>query len=476
MGVLNSLLYIGLELCCLIKWQEFINTIIPWIIKMGLLDDPRTLAAIGWDKKSTSELVTSPEQGTIERLQSYIQALHSGELPEITPSLVADTGLTRGELDDLETRAQVFGTLGTFLHDVANLRTTAEYLTDQCPDFSDLDTLKYVLQILGGHVANLRADIRRESVSYTPLDLNLIVTQSESFVTRRKEFPKDVYFVYDLVEDLPKVMGEITQVVSIFYNLYANAADALRNKKGSNTIKVKTQYDGLNVIVEVTDNGYGMNQVTANRVRDKILADPNAAEAFSTKRVDDGNIGGYGYGLKGLFPRVLQPMGANLEIYSVLSQGTTFRMSFRPYLQQDTSLDGSVSTGTTTDTTGYDIMLLEDAPFIRRGMEKLFTNLGYVVHSYGAAEDALEQSDLLRNQIVLFVDDELDGKMAGSDFYLELWNSGIRPPTVFTSGNIDLQDQLDHPNVAYLPKPFEGDVAQNTIVLLLNAVNHVSPN
>ncbi|MCK4350132.1 MAG: ATP-binding protein, partial [Candidatus Krumholzibacteria bacterium] len=113
----------------------------------------------------------------------------------------------------------------------------------------------------------------------------------------------------DLADDLPTFTGNAQKIEQVMINLIVNASEAMREDiKG--LVTVRTRLEGNTIIVDVKDNGVGMNQQTVKQIFDPF---------FTTKRAK----GGTGLGLAIAY-RIIEEHGGNISVRSKTGAGTTF--------------------------------------------------------------------------------------------------------------------------------------------------------
>jgi two-component system NtrC family sensor kinase len=103
-------------------------------------------------------------------------------------------------------------------------------------------------------VKNLTSFVRPSEETFYPLDLNEIVADTLSF-SRYDLTRGDTRLEQELVAPLPKVLGAKDQLEHLLVNFLTNARDALG---GRGTISVRTQLRDGSVILEVSDDGVGL--------------------------------------------------------------------------------------------------------------------------------------------------------------------------------------------------------------------------
>jgi len=157
-------------------------------------------------------------------------------------------------------------------------------------------------------VEGLRAFTKKdEGLLVDNVDINTLVEATTRLVY--KEVHKRAEIELDLVEDLPTFQGNAQKIEQVLVNLIVNASQAIpEDRKGH--ITVRTMMERGNIVVQVADNGTGMNETTMKQIFDPF---------FTTKRAK----GGTGLGLAIAF-RIIDEHGGNISVNSRVGSGTTF--------------------------------------------------------------------------------------------------------------------------------------------------------
>lgn len=157
-------------------------------------------------------------------------------------------------------------------------------------------------------VEGLRAFTKKdEGLLVDNVDINTLVEATTRLVY--KEVHKRAEIELDLVEDLPTFQGNTQKIEQVLVNLIVNASQAIpEDRKGH--ITVRTMMEKGNIVVQVADNGTGMNETTMKQIFDPF---------FTTKRAR----GGTGLGLAIAF-RIIDEHGGNISVNSRVGSGTTF--------------------------------------------------------------------------------------------------------------------------------------------------------
>lgn len=154
-------------------------------------------------------------------------------------------------------------------------------------------------------VLDLKNFSRLEEAVITTIDLpreldttlNILHNKFKNKITVHKEFE----------DNLPQVEGYGGQLNQVFMNILDNAAFAIQ-EKGDVWIRLKSQGD--KVILEIEDNGIGMDEKTAKKVFDPF---------FTTKPVGQGT----GLGMA-ISYKVIKNHHGEINISSELGKGTKF--------------------------------------------------------------------------------------------------------------------------------------------------------
>lgn len=118
---------------------------------------------------------------------------------------------------------------------------------------------------------------------------------------------RNVKFVTDLKNSLPKINIAADQLLQVFVNILINALDAI---EGNGTITVKSNYDDEYIYIDIIDDGCGMDEKTMEKIFDPF---------FTTKEVGKGT----GLGLSVSYGIIKQYNGEIL-VKSKLNEGSKF--------------------------------------------------------------------------------------------------------------------------------------------------------
>jgi PAS domain S-box-containing protein len=182
-----------------------------------------------------------------------------------------------------------------------------------------LETIQRAIDDVGQTVARMREFYRpRETqLPVVPVEMNRLVQQVVELtrarwgdMAHRRGVSIDMRM--ELAPDLPTVMGSAGELREALTNLIFNAVDAMPN---GGPLTVRTAYDKASgtTVLEVIDSGVGMDENTRRR----------CLEPFFTTKGERGT----GLGLAMVYGS-MQRHGAEIEIDSAASKGTTMRLRF----------------------------------------------------------------------------------------------------------------------------------------------------
>lgn len=130
----------------------------------------------------------------------------------------------------------------------------------------------------------------------------------------------DIEIILDLDESIPPILAQTNRLEQVFFNLLANASDAIQQKRDEagktfpEQVNISTYSQDDNVVVTVSDTGIGIPE----EIKEKIFE-----PFFTTKEVGKG----MGLGLSILYG-IVKEYDGEIDIESVPGKGTTFRHIF----------------------------------------------------------------------------------------------------------------------------------------------------
>ena len=173
-----------------------------------------------------------------------------------------------------------------------------------------VDDMDHGSQRIKGIVEGLRTFARRdEGLLVDNVDMNTLVEASARLV--HNEVHKHADLELDLAENVPTFTGNAQKMEQVLVNLLVNAGQAMRDDVRG-VIRVRSRVEDSDVVVEVEDNGVGMNEKTQKQMFEPF---------FTTKRAK----GGTGLGLAIAY-RIMEEHGGHISVKSKVGVGTTFTL------------------------------------------------------------------------------------------------------------------------------------------------------
>lgn len=205
------------------------------------------------------------------------------------------------------------------IDDYANEHKNYELLGMSYPEFRK-DIFKLVDNIENGSrrinivVSNLREMSRpKTGVETDWTDIKEVIEKSVS-ICRSKINRLVKSFEVDIVEDMPLIYTDSETIELVVINLLINAAQAADKENSWIRLNVTLGDSSQNqLIIEVTDNGCGMDEKVKNRVFDPF---------YTTKTPSEGT----GLGLS-LCYNSIEKLGGHIEVDSELGKGSTFKVT-----------------------------------------------------------------------------------------------------------------------------------------------------
>lgn len=189
---------------------------------------------------------------------------------------------------------------------IRRVRTTG---ADEAGMLEALESIARQAERAGEIVRRLRAFVRKDEPTLSPVDLNDIVREVSGLEVLEAK-PNSVRVNLDLARSLPRVMGDAIQLEQVLLNLMRNAVDAmLAVPEDERELRLRTsrEPDGR-VLLEVSDTGRGIPPEIAEKVFESF---------FTTKPR------GMGLGLA-ICRSIVEAHGGRLDFRSDSGRGTTF--------------------------------------------------------------------------------------------------------------------------------------------------------
>ncbi|GAM10779.1 blue-light-activated protein [Geobacter sp. OR-1] len=285
----------------------------------------------------------------------------------------------------------------------------------------------------------------------TRIDLNQIVSDLRKSISRLLR--TDINLSFELCPEPLPIFADRVQIEQVLINLMVNSRDALCS---GGAIDVYTSvvslhketisegvtlHPGSYAVVEVTDNGEGMDEKTAARIFEPF---------FTTKEIGKGT----GLGLSIAFGIVGSHNGC-ISVASEPGKGSRFRIYLPLYPGEETTDHSPVPEeigiyGTET------VLVVDDDPTIQSLLRELLENFGYTVLTASNGEEALEVFESHRDDIRIMVTDLIMPRLNGREAIELIRREKPKLPVILMSGHtyncID-HEAIEQLNIVFMQKP-----------------------
>lgn len=316
-------------------------------------------------------------------------------------------------------------------------------------------------------VKQLLAFSRKQTLQPKIIDVNSTIANLHEMIKRL--IGENIKFTIYYGEDLGTIKADQGQLEQVIINLVVNASAAMVEKIGNLTIRTFNQkIDSLNsissdmvspdketiehgnyVVIEVIDNGHGMESSTVEKIFDPF---------FSTKDVTSGT----GLGLSTVYGIIKQTEGY-IYVSSTVNHGTKFSIflpvvyvSDENYIEYDNEPVEKLITNEKKDS--GTILLIEDEDSVREFTTKALQRKGFTVIEASLGSQALKIISEKTQHIDLVITDVVMPEISGPEI---IKNALIHRPgisVIFISGYAeDTFSKNDDINIAdfhFLSKPF----------------------
>ncbi len=400
-----------------------------------------------------------------ERLIAWHNTIIRNEAGEITGHLSSGEDITERERLQKQLRqAQKMESIGRLAggvaHDFNNMlgvilghaEMALEMVDPSQPLHADLTDIRLAALRSADLTRQLLTFARKQTIAPRVLDLNDAVDGILNML--RRVIGEDIELVWLAGAEVLPVKMDPSQVDQILANLSINARDAIQGV-GKVTIETgRSTFDeafcedhpgfvpGEYVLLEVSDNGCGMDQETLDRLYEPF---------FTTKEVGKGT----GLGLSTVYGIVKQNSGF-INVYSEPDHGTSFKI----YLpRQAAKPDRMPEIGPEAPAVGGNetILLVEDEPLTLALTERVLENLGYTVLGASTPKEAIRLAKANTDDISLLCTDVVMPGMSGLDLVKTLKASLPELRCLFMSGyaaNVISHHGVLDEGVRFIQKPF----------------------
>ena len=262
---------------------------------LRLADSRKAMIHIMGDLRETTQEMERRENELRDKQEQLIQAGKLATLGELT------TGVAH-ELNN------PLNNIGLYVGNVIDQARLGEL--DATRIVSDLEKAMEQVRKATEIISHLRTFGRAAPVSLERVDIDEVIERSLSLVQEQLKL-RGIEVDFELCSDELVLLANPIQLEQVFINLFTNARDALEDSK-KKRITIKTERDGDEIKVSVSDTGPGIPPEIESRIFDPF---------FTTKEVGSGT----GLGLSITYSLVKEH-GGGITVVSERRKGATFEV------------------------------------------------------------------------------------------------------------------------------------------------------
>jgi PAS domain S-box-containing protein len=285
----------------------------------------------------------------------------------------------------------------------------------------------------------LLAFSRKQILQPRSLEINRVLEEMRSMLQRL--MGEDVEVRFSLSTSNPSLRADPHQLEQVIMNLSVNARDAMPR---GGSLTVATDLVEGNVMLSVSDTGFGMDEATRERIFEPF---------FTTKRAGEGT----GLGLS-MVQGIIEQSGGHISVFSEPGEGTTFTVYLPGLIQQAAADDEPKAIpavwGTET------VLVVEDQDEVRNFVVAVLEGYGYHVLPAANAAEAMKICDRDNLQFDLLLTDVVMPHTSGRELASRLRVLRPKIRVLFMSGYTDdivLRHGVVEEDVQFLQKPFSPD-------------------
>ncbi len=355
-------------------------------------------------------------------------------------------------------RMETLGTLaGGLAHDFNNQLTAilgnANLLHAALPEGGAQHDALADLELSAEHCADLTRGLldfaRQSPATLRPVDVHRVMTEAASLL--RPTFPPECALRLEVAPDTGAVLADEVQLRRVLTNLLVNARDAA-GEVGRVSVSARRSEDAGDawVVLEVADDGVGMDDSTRRRIFDPF---------FTTKDVGRGT----GLGLSVVYG-IVDAHGGSIEVESRVGKGTTFSVRWPATDEQVVRPAQARRARVAAPQARATVLVAEDEGGVRRLVRTTLERAGYHVIEARDGEEAVQHFLLHAEEVDVALFDLSMPRRTGLDALREIRERAPDLPALIMSGHPDRDDTRAWPDrTLSLPKPFAPDALVEAI-------------
>jgi PAS domain S-box-containing protein len=258
--------------------------------------------------------------------------------------------------------------------------------------------------------------------------------------------------------ELPCLVVDPGQMQQVFLNLIVNAEQAMKKAHGKGILKITTEKKDNYIRISFRDDGPGITKENMGHLFEPF---------FTTKDIGEGT----GLGLS-LSRSIILEHGGKMSVESESGLGATFIVEL-PVV--DAAPPGPENACAITEIQPSPeksgrILVVDDEPGIRALLEKVLTQIGYIVDTITNPKIVKDKLNAGERYDAILLDIRMPG-MSGTELYSHIIENMpvLKGKIIIITGDVmgpDIKDFLTKNNLPYLVKPFD-------IKLLKEKINEI---
>lgn len=264
----------------------------------------------------TERLAKNGEKKLVNLTESYIRN-KDDEIVGRSQILrdITDIKMRKEQIQQSERLATVGHMAAGVAHEVGNPLTAISSLVQVCQRKTDDEFLQDQLKKVRDHIQRINKIVRDlvdfsrpSSMQEENVQINEIINSAVGLLEHDARC-RDVNFVRNLADDLPRVTCVPDQIHQVLVNLLLNAVDAMEDEPNPK-ITISTARKNDHITLSVADIGKGIKEEHQSRIFEPF---------FTTKEVGSGT----GLGLA-VSHGIINKMGGTIRVESEYGKGATF--------------------------------------------------------------------------------------------------------------------------------------------------------
>ncbi|MEP6715450.1 MAG: PAS domain S-box protein [Terriglobia bacterium] len=303
-----------------------------------------------------------------------------------------------------------------------------------------------------------------------PVNLSELTREMSALV--QISVSRNVQIRLELSDNLPLVVGDVSQLQQVIMNLVINASEAIGEQKNGAVLvttgveHVDSAYlrtlpnedslpPGDYVSLEVHDTGSGMDEATIARI-----FDPFFTTKFTGRGLGLAAVQGIVRGHKGL-----------IRVYSSVGKGTTFKLLL-PVSRDGRAILKPEEAQLLLRGDGQLVLVVDDEEIIRRAAKSMLETFGYTAVAADNGKEGVALFELLGEKVAVVLLDMTMPVMSGEDAFARMIAIHPEAKIILSSGYNEVEAIRRFTGkklAAFLQKPYSAQKLAATIRSVLSA-------